>query len=150
MDGEDVEEIFKDVLTDESQNSHDSVLPATNTTNLVSPNSFPINHTPMNVSPAIIGNQQPNIIPQTPSSLMSPSHSGMEYSQIGLRFSPILKNICMLIYVCKFIVIQGNLNMTPNRNAPPQPQVLPSPQNIPSPATYPASSPYHSEYSKYV
>lgn len=71
MDGKDVEEIFKDVMTDESQ---DSVLSRGNVANAVSSSTFPLNQANINVNSTIV-NQQ-SVISQTPSALMSPSHSG--------------------------------------------------------------------------
>lgn len=85
MDGKDVEDIFKDVLTDDSQTAHDTVLPHTNV-NTVSSSTFPINHTPMNVHPVMVNNMQPGVISQTPATMMSPSHSGT-YKNIRLFVS---------------------------------------------------------------
>lgn len=70
MDSKDVEEIFKGVLTEESQSSHEPMITEV-TNNSVTPNKYALN-----TSPAIVPNQHGVIIQQSPSSVMPPSHSG--------------------------------------------------------------------------
>lgn len=76
MDSKDVEEIFKGVLTDESQDSHDSVMPETPTNGSVSSSSFSINHSNVNSAQSVVSNQQQGVIMSQGPPAMSPSHSG--------------------------------------------------------------------------
>ena len=71
MDSKDVEEIFKGVLTEESQTSHEPVLPDA-TSNAMVAGKYALNE-----SQAVVANQQQGvIIQQGPPPIMSPSHSG--------------------------------------------------------------------------
>lgn len=79
MDSKDVEEIFKGVLTEESQDSHETVLPNANT-NSVSSSTYPISHPNLNSAAAVVNNQQQGvIISQGPQPVISPSHSGKSF-----------------------------------------------------------------------
>ena len=72
MDSKDVEEIFKDVLTEEPQNSHEPITPdATN-------NSIASGKYVLNKTPTVVANQQQGVIIQHGPPIMSPSHSGKE------------------------------------------------------------------------
>lgn len=77
MDGKDVEEIFKGVLTDEPQTAPEPVLPETSN-NSVSSSTYSLNHPAMSTNPAVVNNQPQGVIISQgpPSALMSPSHSG--------------------------------------------------------------------------
>lgn len=81
MDSKDVEEIFKDVLTEEPQNSHEPVI-SDATNNPIAPGKYVLNKTP-----AIMTNQQQGvIIQQGPPPIMSPSHSGKERIDWNVNF----------------------------------------------------------------
>lgn len=142
MDSKDVEEIFKGVLTEESQSTHEPVISDVGN-NPMGPSKYALN-----TSSAVIANQQQDvIIHQGPPPIMSPSHSG---NAPWARNTPLLSNICVTInFIFMLLVIQNNMNIAPVRNVPSvQTQAMPTQQqSIPSPATYPAASPYHSEYS---
>lgn len=76
MDGKDVEEIFKGVLTDESQDSHDAVMQDPSNTNAVTSSTFTLNHTNVNANPSVVNNQQQGVIISQGPPAMSPSHTG--------------------------------------------------------------------------
>ena len=137
MDGDD---IFKDVLPEESQNSHEPIIAGV-TNNSVSTSKFA-----MNANPAIVQNQHGVIIQQNASSMMATSHSGKIIWARSVYSAR--SGSCFIVIISCPPVIQNNMNMAAVRNVPSTPTpVVPQQQSIPSPATYPAASPYHSEYS---
>lgn len=77
MDSKDVEDLIKGVLTDEAEDSPETV-PQEVVPNSGPANSFSLNHSNLNSSPAAVSNQQSGvIISQSPQPIVSPSHSGL-------------------------------------------------------------------------
>lgn len=77
MDSKDVEDLFKGVLTDEAQDSPETV-PQEVVPNSAPANSFSLGHSNLNSSPAAVSNQQSGvIISQSPQPIVSPSNSGL-------------------------------------------------------------------------
>ncbi len=114
MDSKEVEDLFKGVLTDESQDSHESVLPET-VPSSVSSSSYSFSHSNLNATAPVVNNQQQGvIITQGPPPIMSPSHSGKLFYVLTSAAVLLTREISVVPMVfsvsmfCVNVVWQGN------------------------------------------